>query len=106
MTLEQAANKIKFCVADSGMGIRPEDMGNLFKKFSRGSGTFLLHTEGTGLGLYVARMMIDSYAPGFHCPLHLLSARRSRGESIFTTDDIRKGQLDQDALRIPDYRPH
>jgi len=59
--LEQAENKIRFSVTDSGVGIRPEDMGNLFKKFSRGSGISLIHTEGTGLGLYVARMMIEAH---------------------------------------------
>lgn len=59
--LEQIKNKVKFCVSDSGMGIRPEDMVNLFKKFSRGTGTSLIHTEGTGLGLYVARMMIEAH---------------------------------------------
>jgi len=59
--LEQKENKIRFSVTDSGVGIRPEDMGNLFKKFSRGSGTSLIHTEGTGLGLYVARMMIEAH---------------------------------------------
>jgi len=59
--LEQIGKKIKFSVADSGMGIRLEDMINLFKKFSRGTGTSLVHTEGTGLGLYVARMMIEAH---------------------------------------------
>lgn len=38
ITLELLKNKVKFCVADSGMGITPEDMVNMFKKFSRGSG--------------------------------------------------------------------
>ncbi len=61
VTLEQIGNKIKFCVADSGMGITPEDMANLFKKFSRGTGTSLIHTEGTGLGLFVARMMVEAH---------------------------------------------
>ncbi|MEI6597023.1 MAG: ATP-binding protein [bacterium] len=59
--LEQAEKKVIFSVADSGMGIRPEDMVNLFKKFSRGTGTSLIHTEGTGLGLFVARMMIEAH---------------------------------------------
>jgi signal transduction histidine kinase len=59
--LEQLKNSVKFCVADSGMGIRPEDKVNLFKKFSRGTGTSLIHTEGTGLGLYVAHMMIEAH---------------------------------------------
>jgi signal transduction histidine kinase len=61
VSLEEVGGKIKFCVSDSGMGIRKEDMVNLFKKFSRGSGTSLIHTEGTGLGLYVARMMIEAH---------------------------------------------
>ncbi|MBU0898180.1 HAMP domain-containing histidine kinase [Patescibacteria group bacterium] len=53
--------QIHFCVTDSGMGIKQEDMANLFKKFSRCNGTFLIHTEGVGLGLYVARIMIEQH---------------------------------------------
>jgi len=52
---------IRFCVADFGIGIRPEDIVNLFKKFSRGEGTSTIHTEGTGLGLYVAREMVEAH---------------------------------------------
>ena len=54
-------DKIRFCVADSGMGIDPKDLINLFKKFHRGEGTVLIHTEGTGLGLYVARNMLNMH---------------------------------------------
>ncbi len=59
--LELAGKKVRFIVADTGMGISSEDLANLFKKFSRGTGTSLVHTEGTGLGLYVARMMIEAH---------------------------------------------
>ncbi len=52
---------VEFCVSDSGMGVRPEDLPNLFQKFTRGTGTSLVHTEGTGLGLYVARQMIEAH---------------------------------------------
>lgn len=58
VTLKVNKNNIDFCVSDTGMGIRPEDLPNLFKKFSRGTGTSVVHTEGTGLGLYVADQMI------------------------------------------------
>ena len=61
VSLELLNHNLKLCVADLGMGIKPDDMVNLFKKFSRGTGTFLVHTEGTGLGLYVARMMIEAH---------------------------------------------
>lgn len=59
--LTEKDGNIEFCVSDSGMGISAEDLPNLFQKFSRGSGTFLVHTEGTGLGLYVARQMIETH---------------------------------------------
>ncbi|MDO8260135.1 MAG: ATP-binding protein [Candidatus Magasanikbacteria bacterium] len=52
---------LQFSVSDSGMGISSEDLPNLFKKFSRGTGSSLVHTEGTGLGLYVARQMIEAH---------------------------------------------
>lgn len=61
ITLELLKNKVKFCVSDSGMGIAPEDMINMFKKFSRGSGTSLVYTEGVGLNLYVARITIEAH---------------------------------------------
>ena len=54
-------DNVRFCVEDSGMGIDPKDQINLFKKFHRGEGTVLIHTEGTGLGLYVARKMITMH---------------------------------------------
>jgi len=51
VSLKKEENNIEFCVADTGMGIEPDDMPRLFQKFQRGTGTFLVHTEGTGLGL-------------------------------------------------------
>jgi signal transduction histidine kinase len=61
VTLRKVGERIQFCVSDSGMGISKEDLTHLFKKFSRGEGTSVVHTEGTGLGLYVAKEMIRSH---------------------------------------------
>lgn len=47
---------VTFSVKDTGMGIAPENMSILFKKFSRVEGSFIVHTDGTGLGLYVAKL--------------------------------------------------
>ena len=57
--LKQENNKIIFNVTDFGIGISGEEITNLFKKFYRGFLTPLIHTEGTGLGLYVAKQMIE-----------------------------------------------
>ncbi len=48
-------------VVDTGMGISPDDMPNLFQKFNRGQGTALVHTEGTGLGLFVAKKIVVAH---------------------------------------------
>lgn len=61
VSIKEDGNNIEFSVSDSGMGISPTDLPNLFQKFSRGTGTSLVHTEGTGLGLYVARQMIEAH---------------------------------------------
>jgi signal transduction histidine kinase len=61
ISLKKQDERILFSVSDSGVGIKPDDMQNLFKKFSRGTGTSLIHTEGTGLGLYVARQITEAH---------------------------------------------
>jgi signal transduction histidine kinase len=50
-----------FEVKDTGNGVRPDDKDRLFQKFIRGQGSSLVHTEGTGLGLYVGRMMVEAH---------------------------------------------
>ena len=59
VSVSKEGDYVKFCVADSGLGVSQAELPNLFKKFSRGTKTPLLNTEGTGLGLYVAKQMVD-----------------------------------------------
>lgn len=61
VSLKKQKGSILFCVSDSGVGIRPEDMSNLFRKFSRGTDSSLINAEGTGLGLFVAKKMIEAH---------------------------------------------
>lgn len=69
LTHDRENRKITFCVEDSGVGIAKEDVGNLFKKFSRGgaNGGRKLYTEGTGLGLFVAEQMIQAHRGRIWC---------------------------------------
>ena len=59
--LRQIDDDLFFCASDSGMGIANKDLLGLFDKFTRGADTSLVHTEGTGLGLYVAKQMIVAH---------------------------------------------
>ncbi len=51
------ADEVLIEVADTGKGIAPEEVGRIFERFYRGSGS--LEQEGFGLGLSIARRMVD-----------------------------------------------
>ncbi|GMX58637.1 MAG: hypothetical protein MCSN_2910 [Candidatus Microsyncoccus archaeolyticus] len=52
-------NSIKIEIKDTGVGIDKEDLGKIFESFSRGKGGLELYTQGTGLGLYVAKSFVE-----------------------------------------------
>lgn len=48
-------------VQDSGIGIKPQDATELFNKFVRGTGIAQIHPDGSGLGLFIAKSVIDAH---------------------------------------------
>lgn len=54
-------NKILITVADTGIGISKETLPTLFEKFSRAKDASKTNTTGTGLGLYVAKQMVEAH---------------------------------------------
>ena len=60
-SLEKKYGKIIFSVKDDGIGIKPEVLPNLFIKFSRAPDASRTNILGTGLGLYVARKIIEAH---------------------------------------------
>lgn len=54
-------NYVVFYVKDRGRGVIKSDQYHLFQKFTRGKGIYVVHTEGTGLGLYVCRKMVEAH---------------------------------------------
>lgn len=53
--------KILFSVSDTGIGMSEVTKEKIFRKFSRAEGVSKLYTEGTGLGLYVAKEVIKKH---------------------------------------------
>lgn len=57
--LYEHAGTLLFKVKDSGCGIAPEELEKVFGMFEQASHTALRKTEGTGLGLTLARAMVE-----------------------------------------------
>ena len=48
-------------VTDKGIGIAPEEMPKLFTKFHRGTSTYTYNYEGTGIGLYATKLIVQAH---------------------------------------------
>lgn len=57
--MESTADLLKVCVSDEGIGIPPEKRDLLFQRFSRVHENRRI--EGIGLGLYIAKKMVDMH---------------------------------------------
>jgi signal transduction histidine kinase len=52
-------HRIIFEIKDNGVGIPEEQLGRVFEKFFRSSNAAKYQTEGTGLGLYIAKNIVE-----------------------------------------------
>ncbi|MBF05548.1 hypothetical protein CL644_02470 [bacterium] len=58
---DEKEENIRVEVADSGIGISESEKEELFQKFVRARGAAGVNVNGTGLGLYVARQMVEAH---------------------------------------------
>jgi signal transduction histidine kinase len=54
-------SRVRIEVEDTGQGLNESEIRTLFHKFVRGSRSFQLHTDGSGLGLYIAKRVVDMH---------------------------------------------
>ncbi|TSC73931.1 MAG: multi-sensor signal transduction histidine kinase, partial [Parcubacteria group bacterium Gr01-1014_33] len=59
VSLKKTRDHFIFKVKDTGIGIPKEEQGRIFEKFTRASNAQLIKTDGTGLGLYIAKQAVD-----------------------------------------------
>lgn len=57
----RTGRRVRIEVADCGPGIRPEEVSVVFARFGRGRDALVEGTEGTGLGLYLARRIVRAH---------------------------------------------
>lgn len=61
VSLKEEEGEIVFRVRDNGIGIPPGETENLFKKFKRASNARNMYTDGSGLGLFIVKEIIEGH---------------------------------------------
>jgi signal transduction histidine kinase len=59
--LTHIADTLQIVIKDTGAGIAPEEISKLFTKFHRGTSTLNYNYEGTGIGLYLTKLIITEH---------------------------------------------
>lgn len=61
ITMEKHEAEVVFKIKDTGVGIPESEHERIFTKFFRGDNVIKMETEGSGLGLYTTRNIIDAH---------------------------------------------
>ncbi len=59
--IDKKSSYVEVSVTDTGIGIPKEELAKLFTKFFRASNVLKYETEGTGLGLYITKNIIEAH---------------------------------------------
>jgi signal transduction histidine kinase len=59
--IERSGEEIRVSVSDHGIGIAPEELDGVFERFRRGGNANTHNEEGLGLGLPVAKAIVETH---------------------------------------------
>ncbi len=78
LSFDRPRHKFVLTLKDTGIGIAPEILPHLFQKWSRAGNANKTNIKGTGLGLYVAKEMIEAH----HGVIRAESAGEGKGSTF------------------------
>ncbi len=55
-------NEVILCISDTGIGLTPENLHDIFQRFHRGTDIYTYDYEGIGLGLYLSKIIIEAHS--------------------------------------------
>ena len=65
--MEREGSAVRWSIHDTGIGVPDHSQGRLFEKFYRAENALAIETEGTGLGLYLARLIMEQLGGRVWC---------------------------------------
>ena len=98
VTVKVEANDetMELSVTDTGIGIDPQEAPKLFGKFVRGRRSSAIHTDGSGLGLYIIKRIIE----GHNGKIRLDSPGLDKGTTVHVTLPLKQTRT-QDENVVP-----
>ena len=78
---------IEISVADTGIGIKAEHFGEIFKEFKQLDNTYIKKQKGTGLGLALAKKIVE-----LHCGGIWVESEYGKGSTFTFTIPVNTGQ--------------
>jgi two-component system phosphate regulon sensor histidine kinase PhoR len=76
----QDSRNLRWSIRDSGIGIPQASIARLFEKFYRADNVHTVDTEGTGLGLYLVRLIVERFGGTVAC-----ESKEGRGTTFTVT---------------------
>jgi len=67
ISVKHDINKVELSVKDTGVGVSPQQKDRLFTKFFRAANVMRMETDGTGLGLFIAKNIIEAHGGKIWC---------------------------------------
>ncbi len=61
ISVQNARDRATIQVKDTGIGIKEEELNNLFTKFHRGTSSLTSEYQGVGLGLFMSKLIVDKH---------------------------------------------
>ncbi len=80
--------RVEFSIADTGIGISPEDQARLFQPFVQAEDPAARHRGGTGLGLAISRRFVELMGGTIE-----LRSSRGTGTTVVVTLDLPRAQV-------------
>ena len=87
--------RLTYVVADTGIGMSPEFMENMYQPFSRQIDSRVNSIQGTGLGLAITKQMVDLLGGTIDC-----ESEQGKGTTFTVTLDIPEADRQRDDMQL------
>jgi signal transduction histidine kinase len=89
ISIDLLENEIEFKIEDTGTGIPKDEQSRVFSKFFRGINAIRMETEGSGLGLFVTKNIIEAHGGRIW-----FKSEEGRGSTFYFTLPLARSKIE------------